>query len=422
MLFLTALYVLANSVSKTTGGPLDLSTTAPTACHCNANLNAREVVFEKNYRSIWDIIWTCLATIFACTWVAIHPNLRGYKATYWERFLQRIELMLWAIIIPEAITVWAFRQWIGARKILADVRELKKKESLEEEDPGFGDGERAPPAEWTMVHAQFFQMGGYIFKDETGFRYIDWADLTREDDTEFVRHRTALLLRPDTKDEIADKSKSDGFAKVFVIIQTVWFLAQCVARAIQGLFVTELEVTTTAYIAVSLVFHFFWWHKPLDAECPIIVHVRLPQQDESSKDAASRTIGLGDEEEAGTVEDGRHDRAAPGGRFGTVMERCLGKQCRRIFRWTTNWSAPLRIVAFVVLLLPCIIEHFLYRLAKPCGLQTSLTGQRAPTFYAFYPGNTRHDYIGLWGVIIISTIFGGIHCIAWGFTFSSILE
>ena len=66
-------------------------------------------------RSTWEILWTCLATIFACTWVSIHPNIPSSKDGRIRIAFQRLELMVWAILTPEMIIFWAMRQWRHAR-------------------------------------------------------------------------------------------------------------------------------------------------------------------------------------------------------------------------------------------------------------------------------------------------------------------
>ena len=66
-------------------------------------------------RSVWDILWSCLATVFACSWVSIHPNIPAPNESRWRIFLRRLELMFWAVVGPEMIISWAFRQWSGAR-------------------------------------------------------------------------------------------------------------------------------------------------------------------------------------------------------------------------------------------------------------------------------------------------------------------
>ena len=65
-------------------------------------------------RSIWDILWSCLATIFACSWVSIHPNIPGPNESSWRVFFRRLELMFWAVVGPEMVIAWAFRQWASA--------------------------------------------------------------------------------------------------------------------------------------------------------------------------------------------------------------------------------------------------------------------------------------------------------------------
>ena len=113
LLILTLVYLLhgfqtraapfASLVAESCNNATVLST-SPLACIC-----------PSDQRSIWDVLWSCLATIFACSWVSVHPNIPGPNEPRWRIFLRRLELMLWAIIGPEAIITWAFRQWYGAR-------------------------------------------------------------------------------------------------------------------------------------------------------------------------------------------------------------------------------------------------------------------------------------------------------------------
>ena len=69
------------------------------------------------HRSTWDILWSCLATIFAGLWISIHPNIPLPNEAGWKVFLRRSELMFWAIIGPELAIVWAIREWLGARDL-----------------------------------------------------------------------------------------------------------------------------------------------------------------------------------------------------------------------------------------------------------------------------------------------------------------
>ena len=74
-----------------------------------------------------------------------------------------------------------------------------------------------------------------------------------------------------TEAEIKDRGKSDWLAKSLVLLQTSWFVMQCIARAIKHLPVTHLEIVTLAYAAMNLVIYVFWWNKPLNVNRPVRV-------------------------------------------------------------------------------------------------------------------------------------------------------
>lgn len=75
-------------------------------------------------------------------------------------------------------------------------------------------------------------------------------------------------IRLPTEDEIQDRSKSDWLAKTLVILQTCWFVTQCIARRVEHLPITELEVITLAYAAMNLAIFMAWWNKPHNVDCP----------------------------------------------------------------------------------------------------------------------------------------------------------
>jgi len=64
-----------------------------------------------------EIVWSCIATILAASWVSVHPNMPHPDDSRLKRTLRRVELMIWAIIAPELIIYWAMRQWAGARRM-----------------------------------------------------------------------------------------------------------------------------------------------------------------------------------------------------------------------------------------------------------------------------------------------------------------
>lgn len=71
-------------------------------------------------RSTSDILTSCLATIFACTWTAIHPNIPSPADSRWDIFKRRLVTTIYALLAPEFITIWAYRQYLGAKKIVEE--------------------------------------------------------------------------------------------------------------------------------------------------------------------------------------------------------------------------------------------------------------------------------------------------------------
>jgi hypothetical protein len=70
-----------------------------------------------NCRTVWNIIWSCLVTIFGCTWVAVHPNIPNGEEKWFVAGLRRLKLMVIAVIAPEMVILRALRQWLTARKL-----------------------------------------------------------------------------------------------------------------------------------------------------------------------------------------------------------------------------------------------------------------------------------------------------------------
>ena len=91
-----------------------------------------------------------------------------------------------------------------------------------------------------------------------------------------------------TEAEIKDKGKSDWLAKFLVLLQTLWFVMQCIARAIEHLPVTHLEIVTLAYAAMNFVIYIFWWNKPLNVNRPVRVF-RKTEPGETHPQVTERT-------------------------------------------------------------------------------------------------------------------------------------
>ena len=73
--------------------------------------------------------------------------------------------------------------------------------------------------------------------------------------------------------EINDRSKSDSLAKFLAIMQVGWLAVHVVARTIQHLETTTLEVTTLSFVVCTLGSFIAWYRKPYDVQIFIILEI-----------------------------------------------------------------------------------------------------------------------------------------------------
>ena len=108
---------------------------------------------------------------------------------------------------------------------------------------------------------------------ERGRQRCELGVLTRKDFEELIQD-TNYEFPAITAAEIRDRSKSDALSKFIAILQTTWFILQCIARGHQRLAVTELELVTLALASLNGITYAFWWHKPLCVEEPVRIYLR----------------------------------------------------------------------------------------------------------------------------------------------------
>ncbi|KAF7375229.1 hypothetical protein MSAN_00409500 [Mycena sanguinolenta] len=193
---------------------------------------------STNSRSLFTILTSCLITVFACTWVSVHPNVPPPNQSKLALLRRRLGLMLVAVIAPELMAGFAVRQFIDARWF-------------------------AEKYNVSMTHGFFFAMGGFVSKG--GHHPITTPEqLCLE--PEYV-----AAIQSIEAEVIEDKSKGDSMSKGVALLQGLWFIAQCLSRVHQDLPLTQLEVATLAFQFVSVFIWVLWWYKPLDVQQPILI-------------------------------------------------------------------------------------------------------------------------------------------------------
>ncbi|KAK0611719.1 hypothetical protein B0T14DRAFT_334205 [Immersiella caudata] len=201
-------------------------------------------------RGTIDILWSCLATTFLCSWSCVCLNLPPPDSTPTQGLMQRIRWQLFTIFFPEVTVSLAAEQWESANQGVKKFRDL-----------GYDD------TFFNHKHAFFVDMGGILLQSPAFPAFpIDSQQLA------YLVEHGYLSMPAIADDDIADKSKADNFARALAAVQIIWFTLQCVGRWIQGLGLSTLELSTIAFILCSLNMQFFWYRKPYDVRSPIILH------------------------------------------------------------------------------------------------------------------------------------------------------
>jgi hypothetical protein len=206
-----------------------------------------------------------------------------------------------------------------------------------------------------VTHGFFIIMGGFrVSTPSKGY------PLNRQAALNHLRSEPEYLP---LEEEIEDRSKSDLLAKTLVLFQTLWFVTQCIARWVQHLQVTELEVVTLAYALFNLGIYLAWLKKPRGVGRPI----RIPplptgsDQPETSATRRSKTLS----------------------------------------------------------------EYITPAIAVIAGGQDNLsdwsTLKKVPTFYSGDPLDEQIFKADI-TTLVFGILFGAIHCIAWDFPFPSQTE
>ncbi|KAF8154286.1 hypothetical protein B0H34DRAFT_753958 [Crassisporium funariophilum] len=342
-----------------------------------------------NLRSIWDIIWSCLATLFACTWITIHPNLPAPSDGKLKLFTRRLGATALALLTPEILLLLAARQWFAAAEIAKKHREKRQ---------------------WTKTHGFFLIMGGFMLhEDGSEPRPLDMREL------EQLERENKVDWPSTSEEDIEDKSKGDFLSKGIVVAQVFWFIVQCIARGASGLVVTELEIMTLAFATMNGVMYFLWWNKPLDVRCAVAVHMKSP-----TVAPVPKTLFRPEIRDDTTMD-------APGGvGFHQGKSEVETTEISTLPATTLSSSVPSTPTA----------QKVSRNLTEPSGTQTMLPIQadqpvstipqgpdwrQFTTFYA--PTTEANDNTTTgFAALAIASVFGAIHCIAWSFVFPSTAE
>ena len=199
---------------------------------------------QPNQRGTMDIIWSCVSTLFICVWAILHLNVPAAQDNEVRIFFRRFRWMLLMIFAPELVMLYAAGQWTSARRSITDMASL---------------GYRG----WTLTHGFYADSGGFLLYSDDCVAF----PVTAKQLHYLVQHEHVPMPTLSRR-EIWDKSKADLVAKTIATFQAGWLVTQCIARGIQHLPITILELSTLAMISCTACTAFFWMQKPLGVETP----------------------------------------------------------------------------------------------------------------------------------------------------------
>ena len=269
-------------------------------CATNITLlteNVEQWVTNEDQRSTSQIFFSCLFTLFACTWTVLHLNVPKVGEGEIKILIRKAKWMLIAFIGPEFVFGHALAEFTAAWKSRQYMKDLAT----------------ANDCKWTLTHGFYANQGGFVL-DYRGAE--NTMETTREDSKrkEFVdkavdrisSRRTDTIIDLDPalltfipinanqirylvqeelipfptieREDIEDKSKGDVFAKLIAAWQVLWLLIQCIVREAKGLPTTPLEISTLSFSACTLGTYALWLRKPLDVKVATQIPIsRLPE-------------------------------------------------------------------------------------------------------------------------------------------------
>ncbi|KAL9131223.1 MAG: hypothetical protein Q9175_006823 [Cornicularia normoerica] len=264
-------------------------------------------VNDPDGRGTFTIASSCVLTLSLCVYTAIHLNVRPYRKTELQSWIETTKWVVFGILAPELVVFVAWRQYVSAMALDRIVRGLQESDqpfekSLDQTSDDMkvvvpvqpsqtmphltilqGNSDAVSPSEyrlhnpWTRTHSFYANMGGFVFDLEESCPTERNTFTAKHSRLTVTPRGMALLARCGflpkiSKEDILDKSKSDNMSKMISVVQALWMLAQIIGRLIIDLPVTLLEVNTLAHIMCAMIIYILWWDKPKLINEPTKLH------------------------------------------------------------------------------------------------------------------------------------------------------
>lgn len=249
-------------------------------------IDAPPWVSAPQFRGTMAILQSCILTLVACIYTAIHLNV-PVKVDWLSLLRTKVWWVLIALFAPEIVLFSAASQFRDAWKFRNALRALQNESKTVDKEFKF-----------TLSYAFFVVMGGVHIERSRIARFLSRQGIDRsftlDGTTGDVRDellfsedsRATLPLKPQgvldlckydcwvyvSKTKIDARSKADQIQKALVLLQVSWMVLQCIARRAYGLPLALLEVHIMVHVVCAVILYLFWFEKPLDVRAPEIVY------------------------------------------------------------------------------------------------------------------------------------------------------
>jgi hypothetical protein len=270
-----------------------------------------------NQRGTFNIIWSCLSTVVACTWTILHLNVPCIHEESWIKTGRKAKWMLITIIFPEFVFSKAICELQMAVDDLHAMNEIRdqipwkvhygrgsqflhklfhcfsstthpvatgSKESSSEqtttnpkespipakiftEPSTYSSDQITETRVWTLTHSYFANMGGLGRRHNKKYTPITAHALVHCCVGSPHDPLPSLVLEAD---DISDKNKADWLLKSIVVAQILWLLLSVIVRAAKKLPISQVEICTTAFAILAVATYFANWAKLKDVDRPVI--------------------------------------------------------------------------------------------------------------------------------------------------------
>jgi len=238
-------------------------------------------------RGTLGLLWECLFTYFLCLWTVVHPACRPSTDLLFWTDTSKVSWCCLIFFLPEIAILWVVREYVTAREVCRRVNtklwkdqdgesasQLAMDESSVDLTPLASSPSQSAPEtrhqpdcpisqkilgsepRWGLAHSYLVQRGALKFKLDKAEQFPTLVGIQQLAQCNMLPSVSFL----DTK--IKALQKSDKLAKTLVCLQVSWLVIQAIARRIENLPVTLLELNTIAQVWIALVIYGLWWFKP----------------------------------------------------------------------------------------------------------------------------------------------------------------